>query len=642
MFKLTDTDLHDFAEEIDLEAKKATGRDGRGELPRSFFETYSAMANTEGGIILLGIEEKPKGIFTAIGIPEPKPVLKALWDNLSNRNQVSINLLADHMVSVLDYQGKNVIQVSVPRARRNQRPVYVGINPFEGTYRRNYEGDYHCDSETVRRIIADSRDESRDAILLENFDFEDLDPGTLKAYRNRFKATRLDHPWIEQEDHLFLRSIGAWTVDRDTKREGPTMAGLLMFGKMRSILDAVPNYVVDYQERPEDASEIRWTDRITTDGSWSGNIYDFYRLTIRRLSRDIKVPFKLENLKRIDDTPVHEVLREALINTLIHADYSGRISILVVKGPDMFMFRNPGAMRLPAEDVIRGGQSDCRNRYLQKMFQLIGYGEQAGSGVPKIYRNWKQQLWQAPDLKDRFDPDVTELTLRMVSLVPEEVLLELDGRFGAAFRGLSELQRIILATAVIERRVTHTRIKAMSSEHPHDITMALSALVKNGYLESHGATRRTFYTLAGEAPDMETAEKDELPFPTSSVPLQTSSVPLQTSSVPLQMSSVPLQMSSEPLQMSSEHLERLEQIARTVRESGKVPKEVMLRTILAVCNDDFLDLKTLADLLDRSPDSLRIKFLNRMVKEGQLELRHPDKPTHPDQGYRAKKQEGII
>ena len=625
MFKLTDTDLHDFAEEIDLEAKRATGRDGRGELPRSFFETYSAMANTNGGIILLGIEEKPKGFFTAIGIPEPKPVLKALWDNLSNRNQVSINLLADHMVSVLDYQGKNVIQVSVPRARRNQRPVYVGTNPFEGTYRRNYEGDYHCDSETVRRIIADSRDESRDAILLENFGFEDLDPGTLKAYRNRFKATRLDHPWIEQEDHIFLRSIGAWTVDRDTKREGPTMAGLLMFGKMRSILDAVPNYVVDYQERPEDASEIRWTDRITTDGSWSGNIYDFYRLTIRRLSRDIKVPFKLENLKRIDDSPVHEALREALINTLIHADYSGRISILVVKGPDMFMFRNPGAMRLPAEDVIRGGQSDCRNRYLQKMFQLIGYGEQAGSGVPKIYRNWKQQLWQAPDLKDRFDPDITELTLRMVSLVPDEVLVELDERFGAAFRGLSELQRLILATAAVEKTVTHSRIKAMSSVHPHDITLALSSLVKNGFLDSHGATRRTSYTLAEDASEMERSGKDGRSIQISSPHLQTSSPHLQTN--------------SHLLPMSSEHLERLEKIARPVKANRKVPKEVMVRTILGICNDDFVNLTVLADILDRSPDPLRDRFLNKMVKEGQLELRHPDKPTHPDQGYRAKKQD---
>ena len=61
MFKLTDMDLGDFAEEVDLEAKKATGRDGRGELPRSFFETYSAMANTEGGIHSFGNRREAEG-----------------------------------------------------------------------------------------------------------------------------------------------------------------------------------------------------------------------------------------------------------------------------------------------------------------------------------------------------------------------------------------------------------------------------------------------------------------------------------------------------------------------------------------------------------------------------------------------------
>ena len=653
MFKLAEIDLRDFAEEVDLEAKRATGRDGRGELPRNFFETYSAMANTSGGIILLGIEEKPKGVFTAIGMAEPEPVLKALWDNLNNKNQVSLNLLANHMVQVLDFQGKNIIQVSVPRALRNQKPVYVGKNPFEGTYRRNYEGDYLCDSETVRRIIADTGDKSRDEMMLENFDLKYIDQTTLKAYRNRFKSTKLDHPWIDQDDVEFLRSIGGWAWDRETRKEGLTLAGLLMFGKMRSILDAVPNYIVDYQERPEDASEIRWTDRVTTDGTWSGNIYDFYRLTIQRLSRDLKVPFRLEDMARVDDTPVHEALREALINTLIHADYSGRISILAVKGPDIFLFRNPGTMRLPMEKVLRGGASDCRNRNMQKMFQLIGYGEQAGSGVPKIYRNWTRQLWRAPDLSESFDPDQIELTLRTVSLVPDEVLLELDGRFGAKFRGLSELSRLILATAVIERTVTHTRIKAMSSEHPHDITMALSALVKNGFLDSHGATRRTFYTLAEEVPGMEKVEKDERSLQTcsprlptssvllegSSVPLPTSSVLLEGSSVPLPTSSVPSEGSSVPLLTEPECMMRLEEIARPVRESGKVSREVMVKTILTVCNDDFLNLKALADLLNRSPNSLRIKHLYRMVNEGLLEFRYPDKPTHPDQGYRAKKQD---
>lgn len=61
--------------------------------------------------------------------------------------------------------------------------------------------------------------------------------------------------------------------------------------------------------------------------------------------------------QRQDDTPVHEALREALVNTLVHADYTGRISVLVVKRPDMFGFRNPGGLRLPIEQVIRGGKA---------------------------------------------------------------------------------------------------------------------------------------------------------------------------------------------------------------------------------------------------------------------------------------------
>lgn len=78
-------------------------------------------------------------------------------------------------------------------------------------------------------------------------------------------------------------------------------------------------------------------------------------------------------------------LREALANVLVHADYSDRASVLVVKRPDMFGFRNPGLMRIPPEVAIRGGEHDCRNRTLHKMFRLVGIGEQAGSGIPKIY-----------------------------------------------------------------------------------------------------------------------------------------------------------------------------------------------------------------------------------------------------------------
>ncbi|MGH9340940.1 MAG: ATP-binding protein, partial [Acidobacteriota bacterium] len=276
-----------------------------------------------------------------------------------------------------------------------------------------------------------------------------------------------------------------------------------MFGKLRPILEAVPHYVVDYQERRPGLQEIRWVDRITTDGTWSGNLYDFYRRTIQRLFEGLKVPFRLEGDTRIDETPVHVALREALVNALIHADYTGRVSILVVKRPDLFGFRNPGTMRLPLEDAINGGMSDCRNRNLQKMFQLVGLGEQAGSGIPRIYNGWRQQHWWLPEFAEAMQPEQTILTLRTFSLLPDETLQSLDRRFGPPFRSLTETQRLALATAEIEGQVTHGRLRSMTTEHSHDLTKALASLVKAGFLESAGASRGTVYFFPGEQAKVE-------------------------------------------------------------------------------------------------------------------------------------------
>lgn len=139
-----------------------------------------------------------------------------------------------------------------------------------------------------------------------------------------------------------------------------TAAGLLMFGKLAEIHEQFPYFMLDYQERPEAKAEPRWVDRVTLDGTLPGNLYDFYQLVINRLFRDLKVPFRTaEGGVRVEETSVHQALREALVNTLIHADYTGQVSVLVVKRPDMFGFRNPGTMRMPVEAAVRGGVSDC-------------------------------------------------------------------------------------------------------------------------------------------------------------------------------------------------------------------------------------------------------------------------------------------
>ncbi len=400
----------------------------------------------------------------------------------------------------VELDGRTLLVVEIPRANRKQRPVHLTPNPFGHTYRRLNEGDRAVPNEEVKRMLAEQVEDSRDDRILQGYDFTDLCQETFRAYRQVFANREPAHPWNALDDQEFLRQIGGWRRDRETDTAGLTLAGLLMFGWMSTIQEELPNYMLDYQERPEARAELRWVDRVTLDGKWSGNLYDFYRKVYLKLTADLKVPFKLEKGERQDETPVHVALREALANVLVHADYSDRASVLVVKRPDMFGFRNPGLMRVPPEVAIRGGEHDCRNRTLHKMFRFVGVGEQAGSGIPKIYSGWKDQHWRAPALFERNEPyNQTRLELRMVDLLPEEVLEALRLQFGPAFDQLSHDERLTLAAAASERTVSHARIMEMTGMQSVEASRLLQGLVRAGFLESHNPGRGAVYCLPGAA-----------------------------------------------------------------------------------------------------------------------------------------------
>ena len=419
-------DIAALKESVDVECKLAAGQDGKGKLPKDFWETYSAFANTYGGDVFLGIRERSAGQFELSGIVNPQKVIDELWTGLNNPQKVSSCVLRDRWVKVVDIDGHSVIHVHVPQATRKQRPVYIKGNPLLGTYKRFNSTDQLQNEESVRRMLAEQVEDTRDGETLQGYGLDDLDIDSFNQYRQMYINRQPDHPWNQLDAQEFLYRIGGWRRDRETGRSGLTRAGLLMFGHLTAIKEAFPNYMLDYQERPEPKAELRWVDRLTLDGSWSGNVFDFYRRVIRKLTTDLKIPFLLEGDQRQDDTSVHKALREALVNTLVHADFSGRASVLVVKRPDMFGFRNPGLMRVPRDIALVGGNSDCRNRLLQDMFRFIGLGENAGSGLPKIFQGWVSQHWREPVLREADSPsDQTLLELHMLSLVPEEVLEEL-------------------------------------------------------------------------------------------------------------------------------------------------------------------------------------------------------------------------
>ncbi|MBP0956817.1 MAG: putative DNA binding domain-containing protein [Oscillospiraceae bacterium] len=397
------TDLNKYQENNRIEAKKAAGG-----LPNSVWETYSAFANTQGGIILLGVIEREDKSLEIFGVNEPEKMIKEFWDIVNNKNKTSVNLLTDKNVEIKELDGKKIICINVPRAYRHDKPVYIGRNPLEGSFRRNWEGDYKCSDEEVRAMLRDASYQTSDMLVIEEMNMDVFNYESIHSYRMRMKYSRPGHVWESLEDGDFLLRLGAVGRGSDGSIH-PTAAGLVMFGNEFEIVREFPDYFLDYRECYD---ENRWTDRIvSTSGEWSGNIYDFYFRVYNKLIQDIKTPFKMEKGIRIDDSPVHSAIREALANCLINADYHGRQGIVVIKNRDQIRISNPGGFRIDIETAKSGGVSDPRNTTLMKMFNLIDIGERAGSGIPNIYDVWNKQKWNTPILAETFEPERIKFVL---------------------------------------------------------------------------------------------------------------------------------------------------------------------------------------------------------------------------------------
>jgi len=183
----------------------------------------------------------------------------------------------------------------------------------------------------------------------------------------------------------------------------------------------------------------------------------------------------------------------------------------VFKRPDGYEFINPGTMRIPGNRVLKGGleNSDCRNRTLQKLFQLIGWAEQAGSGFPKIIGGWSSQDWRRPQIAEDFELEQTILSLDKISLYPAEVIATLKTRFGHGFDSLGNLERLIVATAEVERSINHSRIMDLTDSHPSDVSDALQNLVKNGFLQATGIRRGKTYSPTTDL-SSQTADKPQI------------------------------------------------------------------------------------------------------------------------------------
>ena len=137
-----------------------------------------------------------------------------------------------------------------------------------------------------------------------------------------------------------------------------------MFGKTQSVTDqsCMSWFFPDYREHLSETEGERWSDRIYPDGTWEVNVYQYFTLVFQKLSKLLPKPFRLaeDGVTRLEYSPAHTAVREALANALIHAQHNSMGNVVVDSWSDKIVMSNPGSMLVSVDEFYEGQHSVCR------------------------------------------------------------------------------------------------------------------------------------------------------------------------------------------------------------------------------------------------------------------------------------------
>jgi ATP-dependent DNA helicase RecG len=484
-------------ESLEIEFKSAAAG-----LPKNMWTTISAFANTAGGWILLGVAEAGDNLKVQ-GVKNAAAMIQDIANTLRNKEKISRDVCGPADVKIETVDNVQLIVIRVRAASSREKPVYLNKNPYEGTYVRRNEGDYHCSKQEVDRMIRDAAAESADSAILPGYTWADIDKETFAGYRRQYQTLNPASPKINYDDDRFMRAFGGYRKEAETGQEGFTRAAILMFGTEEALHNLRPRHIIDFRLAATPAEpEKRWEDRLVCEG----NLFQAFQQIYPRLTSPLKTPFQLEGPYRLTQTAAHEALREALVNMLAHADYAEQAALLVTASPQEFMFRNPGSSRIPEEDLLTGDRSDPRNPVLLRMFRQISLADEAGTGVPKILRIWREAGLLLPAVASDTERYEFSLTLKLVHLLSKQdrEWLSLCAKSPANAQQLALIESLPALTpneqlALIQARnagsITNAAIQALTGLHRADVTLLLVGLKERDLLDRESSGRWASYKL---------------------------------------------------------------------------------------------------------------------------------------------------
>ncbi len=610
--------LRELDEHPRLEAKSGS------QIGASVMQTVCAFANEPnlgGGYLLLGVEEPDEAHvkFWMSGLSDTDKLLNELQNNCREQFEQPISVKAE----VATLEDKRVILIYVPELESAAKPCtfkgkFDSKNKRKtGVWRRGLNGDYECSQQELTPLLLAKNGVSYEQVVLDDAEMDDLDASVITLYRNLRAKVSPQAEELLADDLELLRALQL--IKKQHGEFKPTIAGLLLFGKPLALRRLLPAVRVDY-------IRVHGTQWVENPEQRFAYTQDFRQPIISLISKleatildDMPRYFRLnEGETQRSDTPLlpQRVVREAVVNALMHRDYFVNQPTLVVRFSNRLEIRNAGYSLKPENQLGEMG-SKLRNPILASVLYDLNFAETKGSGIRTMRRLLHEVGLSAPVfVNHQIENQFTSIYL-LHQLMGEDQLTWLK-QFSHLCLSDDEAKALTLAKET--GAVDNAALRSITDLDTLAASRVLTKLThQKGLLMQGGAGASTYYQLSvlSNMPLFDVANTSDLEPNTGDFDSNTGDFNSNTGELDVNRDDLP------------------EALHNAIKElTPKARKNVLWPIIIWLCALSPMSADKLAHIIGRQINALKASHLTQLrEKEGYIQYLYPEVINHPEQAY---------
>jgi predicted HTH transcriptional regulator len=460
-----------------------------GHSFRNFSASYEdlakdvvAFANFKGGFIFVGLVDKTREINKDFDFNDEK--IYELIRIIQDRTSPSITLTAHK----LDVDGKVLIVLEIPfsnQLHRTSKGEYL-IRSNDGN--RAIEPHQMATIQSEKGLIVYDQRTWRINYKSEGLDKQGVpfpgwqDIAKTRSLWNRISREKPSSPYLKSTTLEFTETLGL--VKEESKAYWPTTTGILIIGKEKTLRE-FPYNQIKYVRYREDGSY--------TPYEFKGDLIKMADDCFNQLKSEINLKEFNFGLFReyVEDYP-EIVIRELLINAIVHRDYSRQQIIEIRKYPSYIEIESPGTFPEGVTELNYLRKTNPRNPNIMDVFREINYAEKAGSGFDKIFT---ALLTKGKSLPKPLQTD-SSLIFKIEAESYSEKLIELSVLYKNIKKKDIDLETILVLNAIyVNRNRTLQQLTDTPFINEYQVKRILSELLELEFIESTGKTSGTKFLI---------------------------------------------------------------------------------------------------------------------------------------------------